>query len=428
MQSTKAPRTGPDTAAVTEGPLRVAAFRSLWAGDSLAQLAHQVTQFLLPLLAVTAIHSSPSSVGVVSASQFLPVIFLSLVAGAYANRVSARGLLVACNLLRAAALGVLGVVCAVTGLDFWLLVGAAVVIGCVVVFHDVGYQSALPRVLAPGQLTAGNGLYEASFSAAQMAGPALAGYAVHALGLPVLMSVTAALFLGSALCFLPLRLPALNAAEKAREAGVSVRAGLRFTWRTAVIRDLCLQSALSNLHEQAFVTAFVLYAIRSLGLSGSALGLIMGLGSVGALIGSLVVGRLGTRMHAGLVLSVSLVVAGFSLLVGTAVARPGSAEPVLATAFVVNGVALAAYNVFAMSLRSTLPPPEYLSTVTAGYRLVSRAPMPLGALLGGVLVDALGGGTAVTVIGVSMTVCAMSLLRSPLRRVRRLHTAAEHTA
>ncbi|WAZ21798.1 MFS transporter [Streptomyces cinnabarinus] len=402
-------------------PLRVPAFRSLWAGDSVSQLAHQVTQFLLPLLAVTVVHTSGFGVGVVSASQFLPVIFLSLVAGSYANKVSTRALLVLCNVLRGVALGLMGVVCAFTGLSFWLLVAAAVVIGCVAVFHDVGFHAAFPRVLTTEQLTPGNGLYEASYSAAQMAGPALAGYAVHSLGLSTLMSVTAVLFLASALCFLPLRLPAL--ADHPDTKDVSVRAGLAFIWRTRAIRDLCVQSALYNLHEQAFLTAFMIYGVRSLHLSGGALGLVMGLGSLGAVAGSLVIGRIGARLHVGAALSASLVLGGLSLFVGALVATPGSAAPVLAAAFVVNGAALASYNVFALSLRGALPPPEHLGIVTAGYRLVSRAPMPLGALLGGVLVETVGGATAVTVIALSLTLAATSLLRSPLRRVRRLGTA-----
>ncbi|MEK2495116.1 MFS transporter [Kitasatospora purpeofusca] len=404
-------------------PLRIRAFRSLWIGDSVARLAHQATQFVLPLLAVTAVGSSASAVGAVSASQFVPVIFLSLVAGSYASRFSTRTLLAACNLVRGAALALMGAVCAFTGLSFWLLITTAIVLGCVAVFHDIGYQSAVPRLLSPHQLTRGNGLFEASYSATQMAGPALAGGAVNSLGLPTAVSVAAALFFAAAFCFLPLPVEAFSAAEQVGRAEVSIRAGLSFTWRTRSIRDLCLQSALFNLHEQAFLTAFMLYAVRSVGLSGTSFGLVLGLGSVGALAGSLAVGRIGPRLHAGAVVSVSIVVAGLSLLLGAVFAEAGPTVPVLAAAFVVNGVALAAYNVFALSLRATLPPPEYIGAVTASYRLVSLAPLPLGALLGGVLVDGLGGRLAVTVIGLAMTVASTTLLRSPLRRVRDLEAA-----
>lgn len=56
-------------------------FRNVWTGESAAHFGAQLTNFLLPLVAVTALHSSGTEVGLISAVQFVPVVLLSLVAG-----------------------------------------------------------------------------------------------------------------------------------------------------------------------------------------------------------------------------------------------------------------------------------------------------------------------------------------------------------
>ncbi|WP_405836779.1 MFS transporter [Streptomyces platensis] len=415
-------------AAVARGrsrsPLRTANFRFLWLGESLSGFAFQGTQFLLPLLALTAAGSSAFGVGLVSAAQFLPTVVLSLLAGGIVGRFAVRGLLVVCNVLRGGTLGLLGALCAVDEPTVALLAAVALAVGAVTVFHDVGYQAAVPRVLGPDQLTTGNGLSEASYSVAQMAGPALAGAAVQHAGLPATAAFAAAAFLGALVCFGPLRIGPADGPETQRPLRTVV-SGLKFTWRSHTLRDLCVQSALFNLHEQAFLTAFMVFAVRSLHLSSGTVGLVLGLGSLGALLGSLWVGRMAARLHVGAAVSWSLTVCAVALLGGTALTSVFPGPVALAAAFFVNGVALAVYNVFVLSLRGALAPAEHMAMVMAGYRLVSMAPVPLGALIGGLLVEAVGAFSALVAIAASLTLASLALRRSPVREIRRLTDPAD---
>ncbi len=131
------------------------------------------------------------------------------------------------------------------------------------------------------------------------------------------------------------------------------------------------------------------------------------------------------RLHAGLAVTGALFVAAASLLAGRLLAGVLVPTAALAAAFVVNGIAQSTYNVYAVSLRQVIPPPEYLGSVTASYRLVSFGTIPLGALLGGVLTDAVGAATALVIVGASMTVFCLLLLASPLRTVRDVAEAKE---
>jgi len=414
--------------------LGVPGFRLLWGGDFAARLGYQTTQFLFPLVAVVRLHSTGFQTGLISAAQFIPVVIFSLTAGVVAERTRTKGLILVSSVIRGVALGVLGLVCGMLGPSIWLLAVAALVVGSATVFYDTGFQSGIPRLLRPSELARGNGLLQASTSATQMAGPTVAGVLVQAAGPPLAIGITAAAFLGAVVAFVPLKaadqqgIAATRTGSGAGRGGQelqkrSVLTGLRFTWTCRPVRDLCVQAGMFNLHEQAFLTAFLLFGVRSAHLKAAEVGALIGVASVGALIGSLASGRLSPFLHAGATLTAGLPTASAAFLLGPLLSRTLPVQVAFGAAFLINGLALGAYNVYAMSLRQAIPPPESLGSVIASYRMVSWGLIPVGALVGGALADTLGPHNALLTIAASMTLVSLLLLVSPLKRIRRVEEA-----
>ncbi|MFE9397079.1 hypothetical protein [Streptomyces flavidovirens] len=84
----------------------------------------------------------------------------------------------------------------------------------------------------------------------------------------------------------------------------------------------------------------------------------------------------------------------------------------------VNGFGVALFNVFAVSLRQSIPAEHQLGAVTASYRLVALGTLPVGAFAGGLLADATTPGNALWIIGVSYLLVSFWLMFSPLRGAR----------
>lgn len=399
--------------------LAVPAFRRLWLGDSGSRLGFQIAEFLLPLAIVTQSDASATLVGLVTAVQFAPVIVFALYAGAIVERLPIRTLLVVCNAVRGGTLAVVAVLCAGSDdVGVAAILVAAAVLGTASVFYDVAFQCGLPAVVRPDHLVGANSLVQASSSVTQMIGPAAAGLLLQAAGTTSAFAVTGACFFAAVLGMFGLRFiqppsPRPNLGTLSR-----IRVGLAFTWRHRMIRDLCTQSGLFNLHEQAFLTVFLIYAVRGAGLDGGEVGLIIGAASIGTLAGALAISSLGRRLHAGKTTSAALLIGAAALLVVPILPGGGGFVVGAGLAFVVYGAALAAYNVFAVSLRQTLTPVSRLPAVTASYRLVSFGPVPLGALAGGVLADTLGPRLALIVVGIAFLVSSGTLLFSPVRGIR----------
>jgi MFS family permease len=411
--------------AVQGRALHIPVFRGLWVGDIAARFGHQISLFLLPLIVVVA-DGTGTQTGLVSAAQFAPTIVLSLVVGVWSSRLSLRRMLAVSNLVRGCAFLSLAALSADGQLQLSILLIVALLVGSVTVFYDIGIQVAVPRVVPSAALVPANGLLQVTASVMQMVGPAAAGFLAATAGVPL-----ATLSLGIILCAAATLFALLRSDElTTRPAGrrPTVWGGLKFTWQCRPVRYLCAQSALFNLHEQAFLTVFLLHGVQTMHLSGGVVGTLIGIGGVGVLGGSLVATRLGRRPHVGWLLSLSIVTASGGLLLVPVFAASGGPTALLAIGFVINGAALATYNIFAITVRQEISPPLLLGAVTASYRLATFGMLPIGALVGGVLADQLRSGGALWTVSLSMVVSSMLLLASPLRRARDVEELRQHAA
>ena len=96
-------------------------------------------------------------------------------AGAWIDRWRKQRVLVANDLVRAVALASLPVAWALDVLTFIQMLVVALVVGCCTVFFDVAYQSYLPDLVEPEDISEGNAKLQASQSVAMIGGPAIAG-------------------------------------------------------------------------------------------------------------------------------------------------------------------------------------------------------------------------------------------------------------
>jgi len=96
-------------------------FMLLWSGQALSGLGSQISQVAYPLL-VLAVTGSPAKAGIVGFAQQLPIAVLALPAGALADHVNRKRLMIACDATRALALALIPIALAAGDLPFWLVV------------------------------------------------------------------------------------------------------------------------------------------------------------------------------------------------------------------------------------------------------------------------------------------------------------------
>ncbi|MCS0634271.1 MFS transporter [Streptomyces sp. LP05-1] len=406
------------------GPLRLRDFRLLLAGAAAGQAGAQIALVALPLVAVLVLDASAFQVGLLTAAETAAFLLIGLPAGAWTDRARKLPLMIRADAVRALAMASVPVAGAAGVLTMAQLYVVALVTGTATVFFDVAHQSFLPHLLRTEHLVAGNGALETVRSSAQVAGPGVGGGLVQLLGAQLAIVADAIGYALSALFLLGIRVT-----EERPEPvpGASLRKdvaeGLRFVAGHPLLRVIAAATGLANFFAAMLMATQTVFLVRVLGLRPAALGLVLSAAAVGGLAGALCAGALGRRFGQARVIRLSaLVSAPFGLLWPLSYGGAGAVLFAVGSGAVFFGAVV--YNVAQVSLRQALCPPRLLGRMNATLRFVMWGTLPLGALAGGALADALGSRAALVCCAAGLLLFPLPLLLSPLRRLRDLPATA----
>jgi MFS family permease len=396
-------------------------FARLWAAQSASAIGSQFTAVALPLLAALSLGASPMAFGVLAAAAGLPHLLFGLLAGAWVDRLRRRPVMIAADIVRAILLATIPFAAALGVLRVEMLVAVAFLVETFTVFFDIAYLSYIPSLVSREDLVEANSRLEASASGAQVVGPALGGTLVRVLGAPLALLVDTLSYLISAA--LIWRIRAREGPPERADTAMSLRAeigqGLRAVWQSPVLRALALSSTVLNVAGFLFLSIYVLYMTRDVGLGAEAVGLVFAAGGAGALLGSISAGPARGRWGLGRVLLGSQILFGlFGMLVPLAVLFPDAALPLVVAAEFLQWVMVLVFSVNSVSLRQAITPDRLLGRVNGTMRFIVWGSRPIGSLLGGYLGSRIGLPATLVVGAFGMLVAFVPLLASPIPTLR----------
>jgi MFS family permease len=418
----------PQTTASRPSLVRHADFLKLWTAETISVFGSQISALAIPLVAVLILNVSPFEVALLGTIEFLPFILFTLPAGAWVDRLRRRPIMIAGDLGRAAALASIPVAYALGGLTIWQLYVVGFITGTLTVFFDVANQSYLPSIVDRDQLVEGNSKLQISQSAAQIAGPGVAGILIGALKAPIAILVDSLSFVASAFFVFLIRRPEPPVEHPADAAGTErpsivteVRQGLRFVLGNLSLRAIAAGTSTSNLFGSIGYGILIVYLAgeRYLALAPEQIGLVFALGNIGALVGALVANRLARWFGLGPTIIGSLFVGSFNLLL-VAVAPRELAIPFLVAAGLAGGLSQMIYNINQVSFRQAICPPRMQGRMNATMRFLVWGTMPIGSLIGGVLANVIGVHETIWVGAILGLIPAIFPLLSPVRRLREM--------
>jgi len=395
-----------------------AGFRRLWLGQSVSELGSQVTVLALPLAAVLVLHASTFGVGLLTTAGYAAFLLVGLPAGAWVDRMRRRPVMIAADVVRAAALASIPVAYGLGILTLGQLYAVAFVTGVASVFFDVAYMSYLPGLVGLDSLVDANARLQVSASLAQVGGPSVAGLLIGAFSAPVAFAADAASFVVSVVSLAAIRQPE-PAPERAgrRSLRAEIGEGLAFVARQPILRMIAGATSTSNLFSAGLYAISVVFLVRQVHLHASTIGLLTSAGAIGGVLGGLTATLLRRWLGSARVIWLSLLLtAPFALLIPLTFGGPGLAFFGVAT--FVTGFGGVVYNVNQASFRQLLCPPPLLGRMNATMRFIVWGTLPLGGLLGGALGSWLGNRAAILVCAAGLALAPAWLLLSPLLRLR----------
>jgi MFS family permease len=398
-------------------------FVKLWSAETISQFGTQVTLLALPIIAATTLNVTPFEFGLLSTIEFLPFILLSLPAGVWVDRLRRRPILIAGDLIRAAALLSIPIAFALNALTIWQLYIVGFINGCATVFFDVAYQSYLPSLVDRDKIVDGNAKLETSRSAAQITGPGVAGVIIGAVTAPFAIAVDALSFIGSALFMFAIRRhepapePRLNEHGERLSMRSEIGEGLRYVGGHRLLRSIAATTGLGNFFNNILYAILILYLVRELSVTPQLLGLAFSLGAVGFLAGALIANRVATRLGVGRTIVLAVLIAGPAELL-IAVAPADLAVPFVAASVFLSGLGNMIYNINQVSLRQAITPERMQGRMNATMRFIVWGTIPIGSILGGTLGGVIGLHETIWIGAIGGLFVFMPVFFSPVRRLR----------
>lgn len=317
-------------------------------------------------------------------------------------------------------------------LSIGYLLATAVLVGTATVFFQTAYTALLPLLVAPEDQAEGNSKLHGSESAAQLAGYGSGGFLVQAIGAANGLFVNAATFAVSFLCVLRIKhrepaKPARTATTRRRGAlAAEIREGLRLTFGDPYLRAMAVCGGASNLALMAYQSILVVFLVREVHLASGTIGALMTGGGIGGIGGAFAARRLAARIGSARALLVfNLAVPCLALLIP--LTSQGFGLVFFAIGYSSVSFGVVAGNVLSSTFRQQYCPAGMLGRISASASFLNYGTIPLGAVLGGALGEALGTRTALWITIAGIPAAAMLLWFSPIRRHRDLPTAPAAT-
>ena len=278
-------------------PLAYRDYRLLVCGMSVSLLGDGL--FLVALAwQVYALSNAPTALASVGIAMTIPTITCLLIGGAVSDRYDRRRVMLSADSVRAIVLAVLAVLSATGELRLWHLMAIAVVYGAATAFFDPASDALVPELLPTEALPQANSLDQLIRPIAlRLAGPALGGILVGAIGTDSAFAVDAGSFVVSALALMAMS-PGRRPVRSAEAAGQSMRteigAGLRYVRGHAWLWATLVSAAIAYLLFMGPTEVLLPFIVKNrLHDGAAALGLIFAAGGLGSLVCAIGIGQRG---------------------------------------------------------------------------------------------------------------------------------------
>ncbi|MFH9723416.1 MFS transporter [Streptomyces sp. NPDC017254] len=364
-------------------------------GQGASALGDALSKTALPLL-VLALTGSGLHMGLIAMLSALPMMLIGVPAGAWADRLDRRRMMLWSDVGRALLVGAVPLA-AWLGLPMLpVLYAVAVPVGVLYAVFEAACLSCVPSLVGRDRLGEANSLLSIGNALGYIVGPALAGVLVTGIGGAGTLGVDALTFAVSAVSLMLIRRPMQTAREQSpAPMRRQVVEGFRFIAGHRLLRAALLYWAAVTFFTSPVVICATYFIREDLGWSPGVLGSIIAVYAVGAIAGAVLAGRIRTATVA--VMCAGTVLGSVALLVLSATASLPLALGVVLLAGGGESLSAIVYS----TLRARLTPDELLGRVTTTAQVAAFSLKPLSVLAAGLALEATSGSVTLAVIAVS---------------------------
>lgn len=380
-------------------PLRVSLFRALWIA-SVASYIGTWMQDVGEAWLMTSLTPSPVLVALVETAGSLPVVLVALPAGALADVVDRRRLLLVMQGWMCVTAGAMGLLALMGLMTPSRLLLSTFLLGVGAAMSNPVWQAITPELVPSSDLSAAIALSSVGINIARAIGPALGGFIVAAAGPWAVFFLNAASFIAVVVVIYRWQPAPRKSLLPPEDIIGAIRAGTRYLRHSPELQTVLVRSGVFVLCASALWALLAQQARRGLGLGSLGYGLLLGCIGIGAVVGAWLLPRARERLSMNALVAAATVVFALTTISLAYVRSFG----VLAIALAVGGVAwiavLSSLNVSAQ----TVTPSWVRARVMAVYLLVFMGGLAAGSAVWGFVAARVGVSAALLLAAVGLLI------------------------
>jgi MFS family permease len=384
-------------------PLQNALFRSLWIATLFSNIGNWMHDIGAGWL-MTELSSSPALVALVEAADSFPLMLLALPAGALADIVDRRRLLIVVQIYMLLVTAALGIITLLSLTTAWILIGFTFALGVGGALLLPAWASIVPDLVPPEDLSSAIALNSVAINGARAIGPAIAGVLVAAVGPWLVFMLNALSYIGILAVLVRWRRDHEKSTLPAERFFSAMRVGMRFVTHTRALQIVLIRGIAFFLFASATWSLFPLIVRQELKRGPEVYGLLLTCIGIGAVIGAVLLPRIRARISRD-----ALVAAASALYACAALALAHLPYVgLLAVAMLVTGTAwISILSALQVSAQMTLPA-WVRARGLAAFVVVFMGGMAIGSVLWGQVATRVGIPNALTIAAVG-TLIAIAL-------------------
>lgn len=381
-----------EVTAPPSSPFGVRTFRAVWIASLVSNFGAMI-QSVGAAWMMTSLTNSSEMVALIQTSTVLPFMLLALWAGAVADNLDRRKVMLAAQSFMLAISAMLTVFAAQGWLTPWLLLSFTFLIGCGLAVSGPAWQASVGDIVTRPQLPAAVSLNAMGFNIARTAGPAVGGAIVAAVGGSGAFLFNTLSYIALIVVLLRWRKPPTPRLLPRESLLMAMGAGLRYVSMSPNLRIVIVRATAFGLCASALSAMMPLVARDIVKGGPLTYGMLLGAFGVGAVLGGLATGWL--RRHLSTEMIMRLV--SLALATGTAVT---ATSPWLALTIVALMIAGASWVLTLSTINITIQlasPRWVVARAVSVYQMTAFGGMAIGAWTLGIIADHHGVATSLLI-------------------------------
>ncbi len=391
--------------------LHIRNYRLYFIGQTISVSGTWMQQLAQALLVLKITHKSGTALGLITAVQFLPMLFFGAWGGVLADRFDKRKLLYGTQIAAGLLALALAIIVSTGHAALWNVYLMSALLGFVNVVDNPARQTFVLEMVGREDLPNAVSLNSVVMNSSRVVGPAIAGLLITAFGFAPCFYINAASYVAVIVALSMMNPALLHRMPTVQRAKGQLREGLRYAWSEPLVRVPLLMMAVIGTLAFNFQVVIPLIAVKTFGGGAGATALLLSMMGAGAVVGGLSVASLRGVSHRRLLL--------LSMTMGVTI-MVAAIAPTLATEaiamFAMGGAAFAFIAVANTTIQLTSAP-VMRGRVMALYAIAFLGSTPIGGPIVGWVSQQYGARLGFAIGGVA-TIIATVLAGWSLGRYR----------